>query len=52
MFVNEDFLELELQDLENRIMELKVAGYRINEYLLAQYEILKNQYKASKNTDK
>lgn len=52
MVINEDFLELELQDLENRIMELKIAGYRINEYLLAQYEILKNEYKEYKNLDK
>lgn len=52
MLLNEDFLEIELQDLENRIMELKLAGYRINENLLAQYEILKTEYQESKKEDK
>lgn len=52
MFLNEDFLEIELHDIENRIMELKLAGYRVNEQLLAQYEILKAEYQESKNEDK
>ena len=52
MLLNEDFLELELQDIENRIIELRVAGYRVNEQLLAQYEILKNEYRESKKEDK
>lgn len=50
--VNEELLEIELQDIENRIMELKLAGYRINEQMLAQYEIYKNLYKESKEQDK
>ena len=50
--VNEDFLEIELQDLENRIMELKIAGYRVNEQMLAQYEILKALRQETENEDK
>jgi hypothetical protein len=50
--VTDDLIEVELQDLENRIMELKLAGYRINEQMLAQYEILKAEYKETKNEDK
>ena len=50
--VNEDFLEIELQDLENRIMELKIAGYRVNEQMLAQYEILKALTQETENEDK
>lgn len=50
--VADDLLEVELQDLENRIMELKLSGYRVNEQMLAQYEILKSEYKESKDQDK
>ena len=50
--VTDDLIQVELQDLENRIMELKLAGYRVNEQMLAQYEILKAEYQESKNEDK
>lgn len=50
--VIDNLLEVELQDLENRIMELKLAGYRINEQMLAQYEMLKAEYKEQKAEDK
>lgn len=48
----EGLLETELELIEARIIELKLAGYRINEQLSAQYEILKSEYKESKNQDK
>ena len=50
--VTDDLIQVELQDLENRIMELKLAGYRVNEQMLAQYEILKAEYQESKKEDK
>lgn len=50
--VTDHLLETELEDLENRMMELKLAGYRINEQMLAEYEILKNLYQESKTEDK
>lgn len=50
--VTDDLLEVELQDLENRIMELRIAGFRINEQMQAQYEILKAEYRESKKEDK
>ena len=50
--VTDHLLDVELEDLENRMMELKLAGYRINEQMLAEYEILKNIYQESKNEDK
>lgn len=39
--VTDELLETELDILEARILELKISGYRINEQMLAQYEILK-----------
>lgn len=38
----------EIQELENTIAEYMQKGFRVNEYLLAQLEILKVEMRATK----